>query len=196
MNQLDEISAQLDSFFNKVLVEDMAGLPLLNENIKVEIVCFQIYEERPIGIVIAPWLMSLVMFPNEEDDWSAYKIGDRQDHEFPSGERKFLINEFEGIGICQSLAIHSPMADFKSQEHARLTAHVFMKKLMIPIDPDDQLDEKRLERFIEGEEMAEIHQSEKISPPAATDVSSKAVDSSSVEIARSDFIRGKFRGHR
>ncbi|MCP4935312.1 MAG: [NiFe]-hydrogenase assembly chaperone HybE [bacterium] len=193
MNRLKEIAVQLDVFFNRVLKEDMIGLPLLNTHIEVETVCFQIYDERPMGVIICPWLMSLVIFPKEGDDWSGLKIGDRQDHEFPSGDQKFLVNEYEGIGVCQSMAIHSPMVDFKSHEHARLTAHVFMKKLMTPVDPEDRLDEKRLERFVDGEEMAEIHHSEKEAGKVEAAGKRQPDCDNPPEIARRDFIRGKFK---
>ena len=195
MSQITEvavITSQLDSVFNDILVNEMAGLPLLNPKINVEVLGFQEFEGRTIGIVISPWLMSLVMLPSSQlgDDWSKFEIGQQHIHTFPSGDFKFLVNEFKGIGICQVHAIHSPMASFFSHDHARVTAFQFMNKLMTVVDEDDRLDESRLERFINGEDMDDIQKSEKV-PEDSAETGTESVDKPTPEIARRDFLRGR-----
>jgi len=197
----EKIAAQLDSVFNNIHANEMAGLPLLNSKINVETVGFQDYNGRTIGIVISPWLMSLVMFPSSQlgDDWNGFEIGDQQVHEFPSGDYKFRVNEFDGVGVCQVHAIHSPMSGFFSQDHAKATARQFMTKLMTVVDEDDRLDEKRLERFINGEEMDGIHKSEQASkePPETVSVAEvKNPNKAAPAIGRRDLLRGRLESKR
>ena len=187
-----EITSQLDSVFNKILANEMAGLPLLNPKIDVEVLEFQEFEGRSIGIVISPWLMSLIMLPSSQlgDDWSTFEIGQQHVHEFPSGDYKFLVNEFEGLGICQVHAIHSPMSNFFTHDQAKITALVFMKKLMSVVDEDDRLDEKRLERFINGENMDDIKKSEQ--PEEITpETSPEKIAKPTPQIDRRNFLRGR-----
>jgi [NiFe] hydrogenase assembly HybE family chaperone len=195
MNKAGEIAGHFETLFNAILENEMAGLPLLNEKLGVETVGFQDFEGRCIGILITPWLMSLVMLPSVDDQWNGFEVGDQHFYEFPSGEYKFRVNEFDGIGVCQMLAIHSPMSRFSSGDQARIIAHGFMKKLLTPVDPQDRLDEKRMERFIDGEDMAHIRSSEQRAQEGAAGVDLPRKDEASpVQIARSDFIRGRFKG--
>ena len=190
--EITEVTSQLDSVFNNILTNEMAGLPLLNPKIDVEILEFQEFEGRIIGIVISPWLMSLIMLPASQlgDDWSTYEIGQQWVHEFPSGDYKFLVNEFDGIGICQAHAIHSPMSSFFTHDQAKITAIKFMKKLMTVVDEDDRLDEKRLERFINGENMDDIKKSEQPQDDTAETTPEK-IASPAAEIDRRNFLRGR-----
>ena len=190
--EIAEITSQLDSLFNNILANEMAGLPLLNPKINVEVLGFQEFEGRTIGIVISPWLMSLIMLPSSQlaDDWSMFEIGQQHVHTFPSGDYKFLVNEFEGIGICQVHAIHSPMSNFFTHDQAKITALIFMKKLMTVVDEDDRLDERRLERFINGENMDDIQKSEQVQEDLP-ETSPEKIKKPTPEIARRDFLRGR-----
>lgn len=191
MSETDKIAGKLNEIFSSIHTNEMAGLPLLNSKIEVETLEFQEFEGRIIGIIISPWLMSLVMLPSEqlEDDWEGFEIGEKHTHSFPSGDYKFLVNHFDGIGACQVHAIHSPMSNFFSHDHAKASARQFIRKLMKIVKEDDRLDERRLERFINGEEMSDIQSLEQVNEDApATDVGKAAKPNS--QIARRNFLRG------
>ncbi len=180
MNPAETLASRLEGVFTAIQNERMAGIPLLNLELRVEAVGFSEFEGRPLGVLITPWLMNLVLFPAENEDWSRLEVGGRKSHEFPSGPRDFVVNAFDGLGICQTQALYSPMFGFKAQESARLMARRIMDGLMVFKAPEERLDEKRLERFINGEETA---QSDNVAPVQG---------GAPAQIARSDFIRGKF----
>ncbi len=195
ISQANEIAARLGGVFENIHANEMAGLPLLNPKIDVEALEFQEFEGRTIGIIITPWLMSLIMLPSEQlgDDWTKYEIGHQHIHTFPSGDYKFLANHFDGIGVCQLHAIHSPMSGFFSHEHAIAAARQFMSKLFKKVDEDDRLDERRLERFINNEEMGDIRDSELASAEEPASAIAQEPRPKS-QIARRDFLRGNLAG--
>lgn len=191
MSETDKIAGKLDDVFRSIHANEMAGLPLLNPKIDVETLEFQEFEERIIGLVISPWLMSLIMLPSQQlgDDWESFEIGEQHTHAFPSGDYKFLVNHFEGIGVCQVHAIHSPMSNFFSHDHAKAVARQFIRKLLTVVDENDRLDEKRLERFINGEEMSDILSSEQVDEENIEAVAEQKPDPNA-QIARRDFLAG------
>ncbi len=191
MSETNKIAIRLADVFRGIHANEMAGLPLLNPKIDVETLEFQEFEGRTIGIVVSPWLMSLIMFPSEHlgDDWSEFEIGDQHTHTFPCGDYKFLVNHFDGVGVCQGHAIHSPMSGFFSHKHAKIAARQFMRKLLTASDEDERLDESRLERFINGEGMSDIQGSEQVS----VEESEVAIEKKPLQksgIARRNFLRG------
>jgi len=193
MNAAEDTAARLQRVFTDIQNERMAGIPILNQNLYVETVGFSEFEGRCLGVLITPWLMNLIMLPALGEDWSQLVVGHKETHEFPSGRRDFLVNEFDDIGICQTQALFSPMFGFKTQDQARISACQIMDGLMLRADPEQSLDEERLERFINGEDMAQIQRSEN-EAEAHLNKPSANVGAPPAKIARSDFIRGKFSG--
>jgi hypothetical protein len=65
-----------------------------------------------------------------------------------------MVNEIEGIGICQTHSIYSPMHEFMNQDHAVAAATSFMQTLMVEVERPDQdpHDEELLGRILRGEE--------------------------------------------
>jgi len=113
------ISTIIQSTFEKIHNENMQGIPILNSRVKVQALGFQEYQDRIIGIIITPWLMNLVLLPAAEENWSEMSLGQKQTHEFPSSKYKFLVNEIDGIGFCQTHSLFSPMNNFVSHEQAQ-----------------------------------------------------------------------------
>ena len=161
MSRCEQLAQRVREVYERILNEQMRGLPLVNERLRVECLHFrQLENGRVIGVLITPWLMNLVLFPAQDEDWSGLEVGHKQMHDFPSGRHAFLVNEIEGLGTFQARSLHSPMKKFFSQDHARTVARLAMEELMKPLDPETHLDEDRLRRFIEGENMADIRASE------------------------------------
>ncbi len=188
MSRAEDIAARLERVFTIIENEQMAGIPILNPALKVEAVDFDEFEGRCLGILITPWLMNLMLFPSIDDDWSGFAIGDKHCHEFPAGKRNFLVNHFDEIGICQCLALYSPMFAFTAQNEARAAARRVMAELMQHNEHDGELDEGYLEMLLRGEDISRNGQSEN----KAGSGPDKGATAS--KIARSDFIRGRFSG--
>lgn len=149
----------MEQAFEKIHQESMQGMPLLNSSIKVETLGFQYYQDRVIGIVITPWLMNIILLPAEDEDWSGLTLGHKQSHTFPSKTLKFLVNDIDGIGFCQTHSLFSPMNKFSSHEHAVSTAQVFLDSLMIDstASEEDLVDEELLGRILRGEETPRVN---------------------------------------
>lgn len=158
MQDPNTLASQISDAFSRIHREQMQGLPLLNNALEVETLGFQVRAGRVIGILITPWLMNLVMLPGDGDDWGGMSLGDKQPHEFPSGTYKFMVNEIDGIGRCQTHSLFSPMREFTSQAHALAAAEAFLRDLLAPAASEhaEPVDEELLGRVMRGEDTPEI----------------------------------------
>ncbi|MES9928648.1 MAG: [NiFe]-hydrogenase assembly chaperone HybE [Candidatus Thiodiazotropha sp. 6PDIVS] len=193
MQDLEHLTRQIETVFRGIEQEQMQGIPLLNPTLKVETIGFQHYQGRPVGVLITPWLMNLVLLPGDDDEWSDLKLGEKHQHRLPANEYRFMVNEIEGIGICQTHSLYSPMHEFMDQDHAVAAAENFMKMLMVEIGtPDsDPHDEALLGRILRGEEVAEVEMDGFAIAEAKCKREVSSVESSVEElISRREFLRG------
>lgn len=149
---------RIAEIFTRIHDEQMAGLPLLNTRLKVQTFGFQVYRGRVLGVLITPWLMNLVLLPGEGDDWSRAELGDKLPQEFPSGIYKFMVNEIDEMGRCQTHSLFSPMREFTGQAHALAVGEAFLRDLMTPAPAPGPaaVDEDLLGRIMRGEDTPEI----------------------------------------
>jgi len=154
----EQIANILEQTFSKIQHENMQDVPILNRKLKVQTLGFQEYQGRVIGIVITPWLMNVVMLPKEGDDWELLALGHKQFYEFPSKNYRFMVNDIDGIGFCQTHSLFSPMYDFSCQQQAVNAAQDFINKLLVESKStaEDQVDEELLGKIMRGEETPEI----------------------------------------
>lgn len=163
MKTPESVGKILEQTFCRIHRENMQGIPILNSKIAIQALGFQEFEGRLLGIIITPWLMNVVLLPSIEDDWSDLKLGQKTWQSFPSKKYRFLVNEIDGIGFCQTHSIYSPMNDFTSHEQAEKVALDFIKSLMICPDPmtskteEELVDEELLGRIMRGEETPEVN---------------------------------------
>ncbi|MES9833864.1 MAG: [NiFe]-hydrogenase assembly chaperone HybE [Candidatus Thiodiazotropha sp. DIVDIV] len=193
MQDLEHLTRQIETVFKGIEQEQMQGIPLLNPTLKVETIGFQHYQGRPVGVLITPWLMNLVLLPGDDDEWSDLKLGEKYQHRLPANEYRFMVNEIEGIGICQTHSLYSPMHEFMDQDHAVAAAENFMKMLMVEVEtPDsDPHDEALLGRILRGEEVAEVEMDGFAIAEAKCKREVSSVESSEEElISRREFLRG------
>jgi [NiFe] hydrogenase assembly HybE family chaperone len=189
MHDLEQLTRRIEETFNRIHEEQMQGIPLLNPMLQVTTVGFQDYQGRSVGIVITPWMMNLVMFPGENEDWGDMQLGHKQPHRFPANRYKFMVNEIDGIGRCQTHSLYSPMHEFANQEHAEAAARSFMQTLMVEVEePDeDPYDEELLGRILRGEEESEIDID---GYAAAEQASGTGEENQAPMISRRELLRG------
>lgn len=158
MYDAERIAQQIEAAFERILREKMLGIPIVNPAIRVETLGFQEYEGRVFGIVVTPWLMNLVLLPAADEDWSELELGEKKWHRIGPRQYKFLANDIDGIGSCQTHSLYSPMREFRSHEQARNAALKFLDELMQEreSDAEDLVDEELLGRVLRGEATAEI----------------------------------------
>lgn len=152
-------ASQVADVFDRIHREQMAGLPLLNEALAVATVGFQEYQGRVVGMVVTPWMMSLVLFPASGEDWQSMALGDKQAHGFPGGAYRFMLNVVDGLGPVMMHSVHSPMRGFASQAEALAEAAAFLQRLMAPATDEprqDLVDEELLGRILRGEKVPAV----------------------------------------
>ncbi|MCU7844275.1 MAG: [NiFe]-hydrogenase assembly chaperone HybE [Candidatus Thiodiazotropha sp. (ex Monitilora ramsayi)] len=196
MQDLDQLTQTIEASFNRIHDEQMQGLPLLNPMLRVETVGFQHYDGRTVGIVITPWLMNLILFPAEGEDWSQMELGHKQPHRFPSNRYKFMVNEIDGLGRCQTHSLFSPMHEFVNHDHAVAAAQSFMETLMVEVEkPDeDPYDEELLGRILRGEETPEVEMDGfALAEQKAAAGNMPDMETAEPGITRRDLLRGGWR---
>ncbi len=166
MKDPQTVSEIIEHTFEKIRIENMQDIPILNARIHVQALGFQEYQGRIVGVIITPWLMNLILIPADEDNWVELSLGQKQTHKFPSGEYKFLVNELDNIGFCQTHSLFSPMNNFVSQEQAVVAAENFLNNLFVVPEPNsaNPVDEELLGRIRRGEETPDLDDFATIEP--------------------------------
>jgi len=188
-----ETAAQkLETIFERIHQEQMMGLPIVNPALRVETIGFQEYEGCVLGILITPWLMNLVLLPGQGDDWRNFDIGQKIPWEFPCGVRKFMVNELEGIGMCQTHSLFSPMREFADQRHVVTVARNQLTELLTPREDgrEPEPDEELLGRVLRGEASTE-GTGEAATFDAANTAEPESQDGN-LALTRRDLLHGRF----
>lgn len=178
----ERLAQRVAEAFERIHTGQMAGLPLLNNALSVQTLGFQTFEGRTLGMLITPWMMSLVLFPGEQDDWASLELGTRQQLEFPSGSYRFLSNVIEGLGPCQMHSLHSPMRRFHSQQAAVAEAVAFVNRLLVEphggVKPDP-VDTALLGKILRGEHVPDLEPYPAPEPVVQADVAQMTAEPAS-----------------
>lgn len=126
---LDELTTKLVADFREVWHSKMRDVPMVNKVLHVEAVGWQMHEGRPLGVLISPWFMNLVMLPGEDEDWSDLTAGTKELIAFPSGDYEFIHNTRDMTGGYKACSLFSPMGDFNTQMQAQEVARAVMVAL-------------------------------------------------------------------
>jgi [NiFe] hydrogenase assembly HybE family chaperone len=147
-------------------------------------------------------MMNLVLLPIDGEDWSDMQLGDKRPHEFPSGTYKFMANDIEGIGLCQTHSLYSPMREFVSHHQALRIAEDFLAGLFeeCELSEEDRVDEELLGRVMRGEVTPEVDfdRFDEFAPMQAGVAPVRGDSESGVvvenKISRRDLLRGELKG--
>jgi [NiFe] hydrogenase assembly HybE family chaperone len=129
---IDGATGALVEAYRRIGEERMRGLPFYNPRLSVEAVGFREWAGRGLGVLVAPWLMSLVVLPGPADDWSALPPGRQQGWELPAGRYELTLARPEGIPPHFALALFTTVTDFPDQETARAVALEVLDRLLHP----------------------------------------------------------------
>jgi len=194
MKTPETMAAEVKLAFETIYRDSMSGLPIVNPILDVDCIGFTEHEGRVVGVIVSPWLMTLAVFPRDDEDWTAVAIGTKKSFSFPSRDYNFLANEIEDIGPYYGFALHSPMHEFEHHPHAVASAEAFMEVLMIENEnAEDELDEERLALFLAGEDMETIKQKECASKNAPVDGAVTLEETAPKEMGRREFLSGGVR---
>lgn len=126
---MDDRIQKLVAAHRRISRERMRGLPIFNDRLDVEAVGFRPVDGRPLGVLISPWFLNLVLLPGAQDDWSDVRVGSSCIWEFPAGQYEFHAAELPGVGAYYTAALFSTVADFPDQDTARAVAEGVMRRL-------------------------------------------------------------------
>ena len=127
----------LEALYEKVYQQEMQGLPICNNNIKVEAVDFQLYQQQWMGILVTPWFTNLLILRQQGQEWPKFKLGkgNEQYFNFPAGDIKFTPRFEPELGSYLCCSLVSPMTEVSSHQQAINDAKVAMRQLThTPID--------------------------------------------------------------
>jgi [NiFe] hydrogenase assembly HybE family chaperone len=126
---------ELEQAFERVRTERMAGLPLLNERLRVEALGFRDWQGIRVGALVTPWSINLVILPGPGATLSTPRAGETRAWVFPSGEYAFDSCEDPALGAYQQCSLFSPAFEFESHDDAVAAARAALEALFQPPEP-------------------------------------------------------------
>jgi [NiFe] hydrogenase assembly HybE family chaperone len=159
------IVARVQSTFERVRRERMAGLPFLNEALQVELVGLRRWRGLWLGVLVTPWFMNLMLLPGDgaaEGDevpaaWPTVRTGEYAPFAFPAAALSFLAGNEGEVGDYLSCSLFSPVFEFADHDTARRTAEACLAALFDaataaqpPVDAEPAAPQSRSKRDFLG----------------------------------------------
>lgn len=94
-----------------------------------------------IGVLITPWFMSLVFFPQQHNDQREL-AGRKYSLSLPGGDFEMIANYQHETGLFYSCSLFSPMAEFDNQEFARQVAVEVLGQVFPLVDGSSSVDKQ------------------------------------------------------
>lgn len=116
--------------------ENIVGLPVHNDRLRIEPVGFRAFEDGFVGVMVTPWSMNLTFVYADPDTPLPGPLGGNHALTFPSGTYSFLIGRMDGVGTVETCSLFSPMDEFDDPEVARLAAESAMEGLFEHPEPE------------------------------------------------------------
>ena len=134
------IAARVETTFERVRRERMAGLPFVNEALRVEMVGLRRWRGLWLGVLVTPWFMNLLLLPGDgaadvgevPARWPAVRTGEYAHFTFPAGTMSFLAGREGEVAEYLSCSLFSPMFEFAGHDVARQTAEACLAALFDP----------------------------------------------------------------
>jgi [NiFe] hydrogenase assembly HybE family chaperone len=117
----DNPAPLLEQTFERIRVERMAGMSMLNPVLAVAAVDFARQGNEWRGVLVTPWGINLLLLPAVEE-WPVPAPHERVFRTYPSGTFAFLGNREEGLGDYLACPLIHDMQQFEDQETAVNTA--------------------------------------------------------------------------
>lgn len=128
--EVNRQTQRLQTAFEKIYVERMHDVPIINDRIKVTAIGFQRWQDSFLCIMITPWFMNIMLLPGKDEDWDELQETSAISHTFPSGRYEFLVGYEADIGKYQMCSLFSPMFEFADDNAAVETAQAAINELM------------------------------------------------------------------
>lgn len=121
--------------FQDIGENNLRDLPIYHPQLFVEAVDFQTFETDWLGVLITPWFMSLMLFPQTWQPWNSHQDGHKIARELPAKTYWFIQSGDEKLGTYYSHSLYSPMHFFPDQKAARQAAQFALQQALTPPSP-------------------------------------------------------------
>jgi [NiFe] hydrogenase assembly HybE family chaperone len=171
---MDAVKEKLEAVFNDIAQTRMAGLPICNPALRVQVVGLREWEGRWIGVLITPWTIALVLVAGENAPLDVLAPEQKTIWELPSGKYTFMGLNEPGLGTCQICSLISPIPNVRSHGEAVNIAWELIAGLFMPAEPLPNHDAAREAMLASATPMVQSLEKKPLS--------------------RRDFLRGNFLG--
>lgn len=128
-------SARLEAAFTRIWKTRMAGLPFLNEQLRVEAVDFRPWQGEWLGALVTPWFVNLLLLPGE-GEWTPLAQGGERIVALPAGGFRFVSGHDGEIGEYHACSLFSPAQEFADHDTARAVAAASLEALFDPANDE------------------------------------------------------------
>lgn len=142
------VKERIERSFRRIETERMAGIPILNAAVRVEVVGLCRFADQWLCILITPWFMNIMLLPDTGNsdggaasDRSA-AIGSKTTVMFPAGGFDMIHGFESGIGPYGMCSLFSPMHEFADHDSAVLAAEAALAALL-DVEADEEADADR-----------------------------------------------------
>lgn len=152
----DNPASVLVSQYQRIAREQMCTLPFYHPSMPILAEC-ELFEEQWLGVVLTPWLLSVVVLPGPDQCWPVRPLASRIALQLPCGDMTFMVGELpmvdESTGRGQLLAcsLMSPLDPQLGADTGRaLVTNTLRMLLSLPVQQGGAVDLGRRRLFGAG----------------------------------------------
>lgn len=143
IGHLEDPGLRLEQAFHAIAESEMRGLPFFQAQIPIRACGFQLFEQQWVGVVLTPWMLSLLVLPGPQQRWERRKVGEKLALALPCGSVNFTVGEIAGCGQYLACSLMSPLekgldadrAVMLAEQSARMALSLPVVDADIPANP-------------------------------------------------------------
>ncbi|MBZ0162956.1 MAG: [NiFe]-hydrogenase assembly chaperone HybE [Notoacmeibacter sp.] len=149
MDAAAAIAEKFESAFERIRVERMDGVPILNPALSVVLTGLVEWNGYLAGVLVTPWFINTVLVGGDDGE-AGIAPGTKKSFQFPAGPFEFIRSHEDGLGGFWMCSLFSPVFEFPDQETALAVAEGSLAALMDREAGEGEADED-MERIWRGE---------------------------------------------
>ena len=125
--------------YERIAQEEMQALPFYHPAMPILAEC-ALYEGQWLGVVLTPWMLSVVVLPGPDQCWSVRPLASRIALQLPCGNLTFMVGELTGMeegarrGQLLACSLMSPLdPHLSAKEGTALVGSVHKMLLSLPV---------------------------------------------------------------
>lgn len=124
----------LEQCFSAIANAQMRLLPFYQAQIPLRACGFQLFEQQWMGVLLTPWMLSLLVLPGPGQIWPRRPVGSRLALALPCGNVGFTVGEVSGCGAYLASSLLSPLpAGLDGDAALRLAQQCARMALSLPV---------------------------------------------------------------